>query len=244
MTAKPKIMVVDDDPGMRLTLEGIIEDEGFEVVGSEDGFRAIELAKATHLDLIFMDIKMPGINGVETYREIKRTSPGTVVVMMTGFSVDGLIQDALEEGAFAILYKPFRLEEIIEVVDQVLKTNLVLLVDDMPADRRVMKSILEDNGYMVSEARNGEEAVAMATQRHFGLILMHVKMPGIHGIETLEGIRRLDPQVKAIFIGGCKLEPPVLECLSASAYTTIVKPAGPDELLELIRSITRMPTAL
>ena len=56
---QPKIMVVDDDPGLRLTLEGILEDEGFDVVGAEDGYQAIELAKQSHFDLIFMDIKMP-----------------------------------------------------------------------------------------------------------------------------------------------------------------------------------------
>lgn len=244
MTTKPKIMVVDDDPGMRLTLEGIIEDEGFDVVGAEDGLRAIALAKTAHFDLIFMDIKMPGINGVETYREIKRTSPGSVVVMMTGFSVDDLIQDALEEGAYAVLYKPFEMEEIIDVMDKVLKNTFVLLVDDMPSDRMIMRSILEDNGYLVSDARNGEEAVAMAAQRHFGLILMHIKMPGIDGTETLERIRRLDPQVKAIFVSGYTSEPPVSESLRAGAYTAIVKPDDPDELLELVRSVTSMPAAL
>ena len=51
---QPKIMVVDDDPGMRLTLEGILEDEGLDVVGAEDGYRAIELAKQSHFDLMSM----------------------------------------------------------------------------------------------------------------------------------------------------------------------------------------------
>ena len=83
----------------------------------------------------------------------------------------------------------------------------------------------------------------MASDRHHSLILMDIKMPGMDGIETLERIRRLDPQVKAIFVSGYTLEPPVLGGLRAGAYAAIVKPADPDGLLELIRSITRMPGA-
>lgn len=241
MTATPKIMVVDDDPGMRLTLEGIIEDEGFDVVGAEDGFRAIELAKTAQLNLIFMDIKMPGINGVETYREIKRVSPNSVVVMMTGFSVDSLVQDALEEGAYAVLYKPFEMGEIIEIVDQVLKTTLVLLVDDKSTDKSIMRSILKDSGYVVAEARSGEEAVAMAAQRRFSLILMDIKMAEMDGFTALERIRQFDPEAKAIFITDYTLDDSVIDVLKAGAYTAISKTVDPKELLDLIQSIAGIP---
>lgn len=241
MAATPKIMVVDDDSGMRLTLEGIIEDEGFEVVGAADGFQAIEVAKTSHLDLIFMDIKMPGINGVETYREIKRVSPNSVVVMMTGFSVDSLVQDALEEGAYAVLYKPFQIEEIIEIVDKVLKTTLVLLVDDKTTDKSIMRSILKDNGYVVNEAHNGEEAVAMAAQRRFSLILMNIKMAEMDGFTAMERIRRLDPEAKAIFITDYTLDDSVIDALKAGAYTAISKTVDPKELLDLIQSIAGIP---
>ena len=61
-----RILVVDDDDGMRITLEGIIEDEGYNVVGVKDGYEAIQAVQRCSFDLVFMDIKMPGINGVET----------------------------------------------------------------------------------------------------------------------------------------------------------------------------------
>ena len=153
---RPWIMVVDDDAGIRVTLEGMIEEEGYEVTGVEDGYRAIELAKEAPFALIFMDIKMPGINGVETYREIKKVSPQSVVVMMTGYSVEELIKEALEEGAYAVLYKPFAVEQIIGILQAVLKSTFVLVVDDQAADRETMRAILEENGYTVSDAQDGE----------------------------------------------------------------------------------------
>ncbi len=127
---RPRIMVVDDDPGMRITLEGILEDEGFEVVGVEDGHRAIDLAKDTRFALILMDIKMPGINGVDAYKEIKKVSPESVVVMLTGYSVEGLVKEALAEGAYAVVYKPFAVEQLMDIVHTILDTSCVLVVDD------------------------------------------------------------------------------------------------------------------
>lgn len=235
---QPKIMVVDDDPGMRLTLEGILEDEGFDVVSAEDGYRAIELAKQSHFDLIFMDIKMPGINGVDAYKEVKKVSQSSMVIMITGFAVEELIKEALEEGAYAVIYKPFEMGQIIDIVNKVLRTALVLLVDDKATDREILRAILEDNGYQVKEACDGPEAIAMASEQHYGLILMDIKMPGMDGFTAVEKIRQFDPQVKALFISGYTMEEPVIESLRQGAYAALSKPVDPDELLELIRSVT------
>ena len=241
---QPKIMVVDDDPGMRLTLEGILEDEGLDVVGAEDGYRAIELAKQSHFDLIFMDIKMPGINGVDAYKEVKRVSQSSMVVMLTGFAVEELIKEALDEGAYAVIYKPFEMGQIIDIVNKVLRTTLVLLVDDKAADRETLRAILEDNGYQVKEASDGPEAVVMAADNHYGVILMDIKMPGMDGFSALEKIRRFDPQAKVIFISGYTMEEPVKESLRQGAYAALSKPVDPDELLELIRSVTEQPATI
>ena len=104
---KTNILVVDDLKSSRLTLGGILEDEGHNVVLAENGYQAIEAAKQIPFDLIFMDIKMPGINGVQTFREVKKINPQAAVIMMTAYSVEDLVREALEEGAYAVVYKPF-----------------------------------------------------------------------------------------------------------------------------------------
>ena len=110
------VLVVDDDKGIRFTLEGIIDDEGYTVRGAEDGYRAIALAKEINFQWVFMDIRMPGLNGVETYLEIKKVSPESRVVMMTGFSVEELVKQALDEGVFAVLYKPLPVEQVLNLL--------------------------------------------------------------------------------------------------------------------------------
>ena len=196
----PRIMVVDDNEGMRVTLEAIVEDEGYLVTGVDNGHRAIELVQGAAYDLVFMDIKMPGINGVDTYREIKKLSPGSVVVMMTGFSVEDLVKEALDEGAYAVIYKPFAAEQIIDIMRAALKTALVLVVDDRAADRETLRAVLEDSGYRVSTAQDGNHAIHMARERHYHAILMDIGMPGMDGITAFEEIRKEDPLVKVILI--------------------------------------------
>ena len=235
--SQPKIMVVDDDQGMRITLEGIIEEEGYDVVGAEDGYRAIELARETPFALIFMDIKMPGINGVDTYREIKKISPESVVVMMTGFSVEELVKEALHEGAYAVIYKPFDMYRIIDIMQAMLKTTFVLVVDDWAADRETLRAVLEDSGYSVSEAQDGKQALAKVAEKHYGVILMDIQLPGMDGFATLEEIRSIDPLAKVIFISGYALEEKTLEALLGGAYTVVTKPMDPEDMLALMKSV-------
>lgn len=119
------VLVVDDDRGIRFTLEGIIDDEGYSVRGAEDGYQAIALAKETTFHWVFMDIRMPGLNGVETYLEIKKISPECRVVMMTGFSVEELVNQALEEGVYAVLFKPLPVEQVLELLKSGRRTDQI-----------------------------------------------------------------------------------------------------------------------
>jgi len=112
----PRILIVDDQTSIRRTMTGIIEDLGFQVLNAEDGYRAIDEVKSTRFDLVFLDIKMPGINGVQTFREIKKLSPNILVVMMTGFDLSELIDESLDEGAMCVVYKPFGPEQIINLL--------------------------------------------------------------------------------------------------------------------------------
>jgi DNA-binding NtrC family response regulator len=118
---KANILVVDDLKSIRLTLGGILEDEGYNVVLAENGYQAIEAAKQIPFALIFIDIKMPGINGVQTFREIKKINLQAVVIMMTAYSVEDLVTEALEEGAYAVVYKPFDIEKIVSIIESAIR---------------------------------------------------------------------------------------------------------------------------
>jgi len=116
--------VVDDDLALLETLQDILTDDGRDVVAAIDGFDAIEQASSTTFSLVLMDIRMPGINGVETFPRIKSIQPDCVVVMMTGFAVEELIKQALSEGAYTVLRKPLDVEQLLEIVNQIVPMTI------------------------------------------------------------------------------------------------------------------------
>lgn len=115
-----KILVVDDDEDMRQVLSEILHDEGHTVITAEDAHQAIKRVKEDGFTIIFMDIVLPNMNGVETYKVIKKMSPTTVTVMMTGYSVEDLVKEAINEGAYGCLYKPFGIDEVLNVVKEII----------------------------------------------------------------------------------------------------------------------------
>lgn len=119
-----RIMVVDDDLALRMTLQEILTDEGWDVISAADGFQAIQMASESQIALIFMDIRMPGMNGVDAFLAIKEILPACVVVLMTGHSVESLVEKALSEGAKTVLSKPVSIEQLLEIVDEVVPESV------------------------------------------------------------------------------------------------------------------------
>ncbi len=238
--SKTNILVVDDIRSMRVTLGGILEDKGHNVVMVENGYQAIEAVKKTLFDVIFIDIKMPGINGVQTFREIKKIDRKAVVIMMTAYSVEDLLKEALEEGAYATVYKPFDVDKIIAVIEEVLhEKTLILVVDDKFSDRETLKTILEDKGYRVAAAKDGTEAIEMVKSKHYDIIFLDVILPGIDGVETFEHVKEIDPEATVIMMTGYTEEDLVRKAVSEGAYTCIYKPFNMEKLIELVEGISR-----
>lgn len=129
MNDKLKILVVDDEDSLRLSLSSILELEGYEVKDAENGYKAIELAKQEDFDIMFSDIRMPGLNGTETFKEIKKIKPDIIGVMMTAYALNDLIVEALNSGAFTCLSKPFEIDTILSTIKDVVARPFAVVVD-------------------------------------------------------------------------------------------------------------------
>lgn len=204
---KPKVMVVDDDPAMLFTVTEILEDAGYEVCGVKNGYEAIEMASQESFALVFMDISLPGIDGVEAFRRIKSVSPGTPVIMMTGHSVEQLISQALEEGAYTVLYKPLDIASLLIAARDVLNTPGVLVVDVDPDIIEPVKDIFEHVGYQVALATDGNQAISQAESKRGDVILMDIGMPGMDGSRSLSTERRIRSVVQSRFCNWARSEP-------------------------------------
>ena len=98
----------------------ILSRKGYNVATTKSGMEAIKRIKEEPFDMVFMDIKMPLMNGVEAFKKIKKISPNTFVMMMTAYAVEDFVQEALEEGAKGIMYKPLDIDNLLSIVKKVM----------------------------------------------------------------------------------------------------------------------------
>jgi DNA-binding response OmpR family regulator len=111
-----KILVVDDEPGVRNSLKEILEQEGHQVTAAASGEEALAVLSEDVFDLVLVDLKMEGIDGLEVMAQVKKTTPDTVVVMLTAYGTLDSAVGALRQGAHDYLLKPSSVEEIVTSV--------------------------------------------------------------------------------------------------------------------------------
>ena len=238
MHRRLKIMVVDDDDGSRFILAEILEYEGFDVTTAIDGFQGVEMAGRTHFDFIFMDYRMPGIDGMEASRRIKLVSPDTIVIMATGYAGE-LVELALDEGSYAVLYKPFDFVQLTDLIRTTLKSTCVLVVDDEPETRKMVRAVLERSGFQVFEAEDGKQAVTTAGKKHYDVILMDAAMTGMGGFDACEKIIEGDPDAKVIFLTPYSAVGWVKQALSTEVFSLLKKPIVAEDVRSLLNSVVK-----
>ena len=118
-----RILVIDDDEGIGKLFLLSLEGKGFQIDTTESGEQGIEIMQQTKYDLIYLDLKMPGMNGVETLRELRKMNKGVPVYIITAFHEEyfDLLKAAEQDGIdFELLKKPFDSEQLILVTKGVL----------------------------------------------------------------------------------------------------------------------------
>ncbi len=116
MTAKPKVLVVDDESNARTALAEILKEEGFAVETAADGFKALGHFEDFQPDVVLTDLKMPGMDGVELLEKIHQADPAVQVVVMTAFAAVDTAVSAMRRGAADYLTKPLNTDELLVVL--------------------------------------------------------------------------------------------------------------------------------
>jgi len=113
---KANILVVDDDEVIRSLFKETLEEQGHRVITVEAASEGLELVKQRDFDLIFLDLKMPGMDGAELFRQIKTVKPRLPVTIITGYPDSEMMASALAQGPFGVMNKPFGESDIIAAV--------------------------------------------------------------------------------------------------------------------------------
>ncbi len=210
-----KVLLVDDNVYSREVLKTYLEDFHLSPDMAESSEEAIDKAAETNYDLVIMDYRMPRLNGVETWRQIRKVLPQgdiPICLLITAFADDDVVNDALNEGMRKVLSKPVSQSALFDTLVELFSgekiassQNLtssrrpkgfnqimgahILLVEDNEINQQVAKEILELEGFWVDIAENGQIAIEKATQKQYDIILMDLQMPVLDGYEATKLLR-------------------------------------------------------
>ena len=117
----PRILVVDDEMIVCESCQRILEEEGYEVEIALSGKEAFEKMKSNPFDIVITDLKMPGIDGMEVLKTLRKEYPDAIVIMITGYSTVETAVEAMKLGAFDYIPKPFTPDEVSVVVKKAIE---------------------------------------------------------------------------------------------------------------------------
>ncbi len=201
MTKKISILVVDDERSVRDSLYNWFIEDGYHVDCAEDAKKALSILEAESFDIVLADIKMPGMDGLEMLKRIKTIQKDAIVIMMTAFATVETAVQALKDGAFDYVTKPFDPDDLSHLIrnaskqislmeeNEVLKDKVVSLenVEDLIGESETMvqvlreiESVAQSNASVIitGESGTGKELVARAIhanspRRYFPLVSVH-----------------------------------------------------------------------
>ena len=241
MKDKLKILVVDDDRRMVRTLSDILKVKGYEPIEAHSGEEAVVKSQEKGLDCVLMDIKMPGINGVEALHLIKTAAPDLPVVLMSAYAAQEQVEEAKKQGAYTVLTKPIDIQILLSFLSLLRKEESILVVDDDPAFCRTIKDILEVKGYSVETEMDAANVLGRMESDYKLAVVLDLKLGNVDGLEVLKKIRVRYPTKPVILVTGYggEMAATISQGDQIGAYACLYKPLEIDTLIGIIEEVSR-----
>lgn len=236
MTAR--VLVVDDDRDHAESVADLLGMRGHAVTVAYSGEAGLDMFRNSEFDVTLMDVQLPGMNGVQTFFELSKARPGAKIIMMTGFSVEHLLAQAVEDGAGGLLHRPFADSELMATFERVKPRGLVVVVDDDPDAAVGVKSLLLRNGCSAQIARSEAQAMDAVVAGSVDCLILDLRAPALSGLEVYLRLKKVGRVMRTILVAphpGNDSRAPT----SAAAEWLLIKPFDPGELLRAIDAVTR-----
>jgi len=247
------VLIVDDEPAVTETFARMLTLEGFEARTACDGETGLREADASRPQVIFVDLRMPGVDGIEFLRRLRERSThrDTPVAVLTGdYFLDESVVKALRDCKATLYFKPIWLTDLVRITHTLLggtATGMplprvaasirlhLLLVDDCIAERDLYAMTLEPT-FGISTAARGDEGIALAKAEHPDAVVLDVMMPGMDGWETCSRIKAHPGTagIPVILLTGADDRDLSAHAKAVGASALLRKPCPADRLVDTI----------
>ncbi len=263
-----KVLVVDDNDAAREVLCTMLTSLSFDVAGVASGEAALQhiadaAANGNYFDLVVLDWKMPGIDGIETLRRIKRQQPPPrtpAILMVTAYDQEEVKSDAMESGIDGFITKPVNQSLLFDAITMIFNREnwerrkkrqdyvpqqkqltaiagaRVLVVEDNAINRQVAREFLTQAGLRVDTAKNGLQAIAAMAEKEYDMVFMDIQMPELDGLEATRRIRSLPEyaHLPIVAMTAHAIAGDREKSMSAGMNDHVTKPIDPDELMNAL----------
>jgi DNA-binding NtrC family response regulator len=232
---KPQLLVVDDEQDTCANLADIFTDLGYDVDVAYDGPSALELVEKKTYDIALLDLKMPGMDGLELFKRIKKITQGTVAIVVTAYPTSDTARKILDAGAWRIMPKPVDFSALLRQVSEALDQPMVLVVDDDHDLCHTLGDLFREQGLRVHIAHDVAAANERLRAHGFNVVLIDFRLPKGSGVDILRSVREQNPQARTILITGYRNEAElaIKQALDQGADAVCYKPFDVPELLAL-----------
>jgi DNA-binding NtrC family response regulator len=173
---------------------------GWEAKGVTDGRQALAAVEREPFAAVLMDVRMPGLNGVETFRAMRAMRPDIRVILMTAFAANDLLAEAEREGVLRIFPKPVDVGAVVAMLR--LATGRILVVDDDPDYLQTLTDILEEHGFAVARASGLDEALDRLADGPPAVVVLDLHLDAVDPPAAVRAIHQASPGVLFVLYSG------------------------------------------
>jgi CheY-like chemotaxis protein len=251
--ANETILLVEDDDPVRDLIVAILQPLGYQVIAVDSAAEAIRCWRSAAastsarppIDLLITDVRMPGMKGPELVEMLRKEESALKVLFISGCADVENGGDGELTGA-SLLSKPFSPDVLVRKVREILDCppagRRVLVVDDDPQIRDLLRTVFESKGYTVHAAGDGKQALAMVKGLRPDVVVTDIVMPEMEGIELIRLMRQVARDVRIVAMSGTGEDSPYLKGASLlGADAAVAKPLEIDSLLKMVRELLASP---
>jgi DNA-binding NtrC family response regulator len=239
---EPRILIVDDEVDTCANLSDIFSELGYHADTAHDGAAALKLVDANRpYDVVLLDLRMPGMNGLELYHRIKERSAGTEALIVTAYASSDTAKSALAAGARRVVSKPVNIGHLLGLVQEAVDSPLVLVVDDDHELCDNLWEIFHERGFRIHLVHDVADAGRTLQACQFHVVLLDMKLPGGNGADVLKLVRSTNPQARTLIVTGYRdeMDSRVQRALAEGAADVVYKPFDVPTLLKAVTELSK-----